>query len=74
VLVALSDGGITTYTENLPGVLNERWSPDSREFGFLTFVGATNQVELNRCPVNHAVPDWTTVGETLRRTTLLRFD
>lgn len=74
VLVALSDGGITTYTENLPGVLNVRWSTDSREFGFLTFVGATNQVELNRCPVDHAAPDCTTVGETLRRTTLLRFD
>ena len=74
VLVGLTDGGITTYTQNLPGVLNVRWSPDSREFGFLTFVGATNQVELNRCSVDQAASDCTTVGETLRRTTLLRFD
>jgi len=74
VLIDASDGGITRFTANLPGVLNLRWSPDAREFGFLTFVGATNQVELNRCPVDHAAPDCTTVGETLRRTTLLRLD
>jgi hypothetical protein len=74
VLIDASDGGITIYTANLPAVLNLRWSPDSREFGFLTFVGATNQVELNRCPVDHAASDCTTVGETLRRTTLLRLD
>jgi len=47
-LVALSDGGVTTYTQNLLGLLNVLWSLDSCEFGFLTFVGATNQVELNR--------------------------
>ncbi|MGH2779149.1 MAG: hypothetical protein ACRDJB_10950 [Actinomycetota bacterium] len=74
VVVDASDGGITPYTVALPGVLNVRWSPDAREFGFLTFVGATNRVELNRCQVDRAASDCTIVGEQLRRTSLLRFD
>ena len=73
VVVDVTDGGITPYTADLPGVLNVRWSPDGREFGFLTFVGATNRVQLNRCPVDRAA-DCTTVGKELRRTSLLRFD
>ena len=73
VVVDAADGGITSYTSNLPGVLNVRWSPDAREFGFLTFIGATNRVEINRCPVDRAT-DCVTVGEALRHTTLLRFD
>lgn len=73
VVVDTADGGVTPYTSHLPGVLNVRWSPDAREFGFLTFVGATNRVEINRCPVDRpsgCIP----VGEALRRATLLRFE
>ncbi|MGH2828046.1 MAG: hypothetical protein ACRDKF_13875 [Actinomycetota bacterium] len=73
VVVDAADGGVTPYTSNLPGVLNVRWSPDAREFGFLTFVGATNRVEINRCPVDRP-SDCIIVGDALRRATLLRFE
>lgn len=74
VLIDASDGGITPYSANVPGVLNVRWSPDSREFGFLTFVGATNQVELNRCPVDAEESVCEVVGAAVRHATLLRFE
>lgn len=71
VLVDVPEGTTTSFTDALPGVRDVRWAPDAAAFGFLTFAGATNRVEINRCSVGGGCE---VAGGELRRTTLLRLE
>ena len=74
VVVDARDGSITRYTRPRNAVLGMVWSADGNDLGFLTFVGATNRTEINRCAVDAGEPSCEVVGEPLRRATLLRFE
>lgn len=74
VVIAAEDGSVEGFTDHLPGVLNVVWGPDSREFGFLTFVGSSNRLEINLCSSTDGRSSCETLGPPLQRATLLRFE
>ena len=72
LLIDVPQGDVQEITDELPGILDVKWTPDARQFGFLTFVGRSNRTELNLCSSEHA--ECEAVGSPLRRAILLRFD
>jgi hypothetical protein len=72
VLIDVADGDVAQVTPALPGILDLTWGPDSREFGFLTFVGRSNRTELTLCSTEELACE--IVGEPQRRTILLRLE
>jgi len=74
VVIAADDGRVEGFTGHLPGVLNVVWGPDGREFGFLTFVGSSNRLEINLCSSADGRSSCAIIGPPLQRATLLRFE
>lgn len=72
LLIDVPEGKVEEITDELPGILDVTWSPDARQFGFLTFVGRSNRTELNVCSSEDAQCE--VVGSPLRRAILLRLE
>jgi hypothetical protein len=72
LLIDVPQGNVREITDELPGILDVNWAPDSRRFGFLTFVDRSNRTELNLCSSDDA--ECEIVGSPLRRAILLRLD
>ena len=72
LLIDVPRGDVQEITDELPGILDVKWAPDARQFGFLAFVGRGNRTELNLC--SSAEAECEIVGSPLRRAILLRLD
>ncbi len=74
VVIETATGDTEEVTEEVTGILDVTWGPDARQFGFLTFAGASNRVVLNLCSATDEAPACEVVSRPLRRTILLRFE
>jgi hypothetical protein len=72
VLIDVPAGDVHDVTDELAGILGVTWATNSRQFGFLTFVGRSNRTELNLCSLKNNRCE--VVGPPLRRTILLRLE
>jgi hypothetical protein len=72
VLIGVPGGDVREVTSELPGIIDITWDRNARRFGFLTFFGRSNRTELNVCSSEDGRCE--TVGESLRRAVLLRFE
>jgi hypothetical protein len=72
VLIDVPAAGVHEITGELAGILGVTWAANSRQFGFLTFVGRSNRTELNLCSLKDIRCE--IVGPPLSRTILLRLE
>ena len=72
LLIDIPSGKVREITDELPGILGVTWTPDARQFGFLTFVDRSDRTELNVC--SSADLRCEVVGPPLRRAILLRLE
>lgn len=72
LLIDIPSGEVREITDELPGVLGATWTPDARQFGFLTFVDQSDRTELNLCSSMNVRCE--VVGPPLRRAILLRLE
>jgi Tol biopolymer transport system component len=72
LLIDVPSVEVHAITGELPGILGVTWAPESRQFGFLTFLDRSNRTELNLCSVMDI--RCRVVGPPLRRAILLRLE
>jgi len=72
LLIDVPSGEVREVTDELPGILGVTWTPDARQFGFLTFVDRSNRTELNLCSSLDVRCE--VLGPPLRRAILLRLE
>ena len=72
LFIDVPSGDVREVTDELPGILGVTWTPDARQFGFLTFVDRSNRTELNLCSSMNVRCE--VVGPPLHRAILLRLE
>jgi hypothetical protein len=72
VLIDVPAGDAHEITDEVAGILGVTWASNSRQVGFLTFVGRSNRTELNLCSLKDIRCE--VVGSPLRRAILLRLE